>query len=69
MKRRLRAWWKNSNYDRDQMERFYQEFPEWSGLPPEAVATSVHYGAFCTREALSDLRQVVKEEFKSWGPH
>ena len=51
----LQRWWRNANYDRDAMDRFYRARPEWSDLPPEVVAKTFAFQAFAVGEAFRQL--------------
>ena len=57
---RIKDWWHNTNYDRDYMEAFYEARPEWSDLPPEAVARSFAFQAFSAGEAFREVGRAIK---------
>ena len=55
----LQRWWRNANYDRDTMDKFYRARPEWSDLPPEDVANTFAFQAFAFGEAVRQLGRNV----------
>ena len=56
----VKDWWRNTNYDRDTMQRFYQDRPEWSDLPPEAVARSLTFQAYAAGGAFSKIGRQIR---------
>ncbi len=50
---RFRRWWVNADYNRAHMRRFYETHPDWSDLPPEAIANSFTFQAFAVGVAVN----------------
>jgi len=66
MSSRIRRWWRNESYDRDDMRAFRVDRADWVDVPDEFVAQSLAFQAFALGRRVDELGGVLRSEFESF---